>query len=285
MNLLSTQLINKTKPAEKRITLRDGYGLFLRIHPTGTRSWVLRINVNGRNCDMTIGHWPEMSLRMARQLARNKRKEYDLVPPKGYTLKDAFSLWCSLKRGNIVSYKGEKGRIKKYIISKIGNRQIDEITAPMIIQLLKPLNNAGKRATLKRCLLRLREILDLAVCAGFIQHNPCPKLTLIFPSPVVTPMPSLPWQQLENILLEVFKTNNVKYENLFLLSLSLLLRPKEMVSLRWKWIKDRVLTIPAEHMKMRREHRIPLTDFSLNLLEKNQKRKQTQKKCLRLPGH
>ena len=68
MNLLTTELIKKTKPGNKRITLRDGLGLFLRIQPSNARSWVLRLNINGRNSDITLGRWPEVSLRMARQL-------------------------------------------------------------------------------------------------------------------------------------------------------------------------------------------------------------------------
>lgn len=168
MNLLTTELIKRTKPnAKKRITLRDGLGLFLRIQPSNARSWVLRLNINGRNSDITLGRWPEVSLRMARQLARRKRKEFDLVPPKGFTLKDAFALWCNKKRRSIKSYKDEKRRLERYVISRIGNRQLDEVTAPLLIRLTSHLADENKLPTLKRVLMRVREILDLAVIAGY----------------------------------------------------------------------------------------------------------------------
>lgn len=260
--------IARLKKRNKRYQVSVDKGLVIRVQPSGVKSWVVRLPRNGRILDITIGHYPEISLAQAKQIARQKRQEYELEPPNGYTLKDAFNMWCGLKRGNIVTYRSEKGRIQKYIISKIGNKQIDEISAPMIIQLLKPLNDCGKRATLKRCLLRLREILDIAVCAGFLKHNPCPQMTRIFPAPIITPMPSKPWQELEKIIAEVLKQNNSRYSNLFLLSLCLLLRPKETASLRWTWIKDNVLTIPAEEMKMKRQHRVPLTDYALSLLDK-----------------
>ena len=45
-----------------------------------------------------------------------------------------------------------------------------------------------------------------------------------------------------------------------------MLRPGEVVKLRWDWIKQDCLTIPAEHMKMKRLHRVPLTAYALSLL-------------------
>ena len=65
----------------------------------------------------------------ARQLARRKRKELGQEPPRGYVLSDAFRLWCNLKRGRITSYMDEKRRLERYVISPLGRRQLDEITA------------------------------------------------------------------------------------------------------------------------------------------------------------
>ena len=103
----------------------------------------------------------------ARQIARRKRKELGQEPPRGYILQDAFRLWCNLKRGRIVSYMDEK-------------RQLDEITAPLIIATVRHIEAAGHQATLKRVLMRTREIMDLAVCAGYILHNPIDRVSRVF---------------------------------------------------------------------------------------------------------
>lgn len=101
----------------------------------------------------------------ARQLARRKRKELGQEPPRGYVLSDAFRLWCNLKRGRITSYMDEKRRLERYVISPLGRRQLDEITAPLVIATVRHIEAEGHQATLKRVLMRTREIMDLAVCA------------------------------------------------------------------------------------------------------------------------
>ena len=86
----------------------------------------------------------------ARQIARRKRKELGQEPPRGYILQDAFRLWCNLKRGRIVSYMDEKRRLERYVIQPLGRRQLDEITAPLIIATVRHIEAAGHQATLKR---------------------------------------------------------------------------------------------------------------------------------------
>ena len=272
--MLKTPITSKKlaalKPRQKRYSIAVGYGLSLKVQPSGTKSWVLRICTLGRVADLAIGHFPEMSLAEAKQIARRKRKELGQEPPLGYTLKDAFHLWCNLKKGRITSYADERRRLEKYVIGPLGNRQIDEITAPLMIQIVRPIETAGHRATLKRVIMRVREILDLAVCAGYIQHNPIDRLNRIFAPPVTRPMPALPWQELESIM-KIMAAAPTRIQILFLWSLCSMLRPGETAKLRKDWIKEETLTIPGDQMKKRRPHRVPLTNFMLRLLAEEHK--------------
>ena len=202
----------------------------------------------------------------ARQIARRKRKELGQEPPRGYILTDAFRLWCNLKRGRIVSYKDEKRRLERYIVKPIGHRQLDEITAPLVIATVQHIEKAGHQATLKRVLMRTREIMDLAVCAGYILHNPVDRVSRVFASPIVKSMPSLPWQDLPTIMATMAKAP-VRMQILFLLSLATMLRPGEIAKLRKEWIDGDTLTIPATEMKKGRSHRVPLTPLILRLIE------------------
>ena len=70
------------------------------------------------------------------------------MPPKGYTFRDAFSLWCQIKKNNIVSYKSEKQRIIKYLINPFGSYQLDELTPPIVIEQIKKLYTLNKKSTL-----------------------------------------------------------------------------------------------------------------------------------------
>lgn len=248
----------------------DGHGLCLRVYPSGLQTWYLRISTSGRVTDLRLGEWPEMSVMQARQEARRRRKTAGLEPPRGYVLRDAFKLWCGLKKGRIVSYADERNRLERYLIRPLGGRQIDEITAPLVIATVRHIEAAGHQATLKRVLMRTREILDLAVCAGFITHNPCARVSRVFAAPVVTPMPAPPWRELPNAM-ETMKDAPARMRVLFLFSLCSMLRPGENAKLRKSWIEAGVLTIPAEEMKKGRPHRVPLTDFMQRLLAAEQK--------------
>ena len=263
--MLTSKKIEALKPREKRFTISDGHGLTLRVYPSGSKTWVFRHCANGRIADIRLGKYPEMSLKEARQVTRRKRKEFNQEPPKGYVFADAFKLWCNQKKGRIVSYENEKRMLERHLLHAISMRQIDEITAPLIVHITKPLATSGKQVTLKRVVMRCREILDLAVAAGFIQHNPIDRLNKIFPTPDVEPMPSIDWRELTEAMTVIAGATR-KIQVVFLFSLCSLLRPNEVAKLRWEWIEQDMITIPASEMKKRRAHRVPLTPELLYLL-------------------
>lgn len=150
--MLTPKKIAALEPREKRFSVADGNGLTLRVMPSGKKIWYLRTSCSGRVADKKLGEYPDMNLAQARQKARRLRKDIGLEPPKGYVLKDAFRLRCRLKKPQIVSYQDERRRLERYIIGPIGNRQLDEITAPLVIRTVQPIEKDGKQATLKRVL-------------------------------------------------------------------------------------------------------------------------------------
>ena len=264
--MLTSKKIATLKPRAKRFQITDQFGLALRVQTSGVKSWVLRVPQNGRIVDITIGHWPEISLMHARAIARQKRKELELEPSSSFTVRDAFRFWCSKKRGRISSYRDEKIRLEKYMISKIGSRQLDSITPPIVIKLMEPIEAAGHQSTVKRLLMRTREIFDMAVNAGYLQSNSLAKITRVFPVPEVRHMPAPDWRELPIVISQIEATAPPKYKILFYFSLATLLRPGEVVSIRLDWINEEAITIPAESMKMKRTHRIPLTLFLISII-------------------
>lgn len=262
---LTEKKVSALDAKDKRYTVTDTHGLTLRVYPTGTKTWFLRLCTNGRAQDISLGKWPEISLKHARQLARRKKKQLGLEPPKGYVFRDAFRIWVDLKKGRIVSYKDERRMLENHLLPYIGNKQLDEISAPLIIHTVKPILQSGKQVTLKRVVMRCREILDLAVCAGYIQHNPIERLNRIYAPPIVTPMPSIHWKDLPAAMNVMAKAPR-KMQVIFLWSLCSMLRPGETAKLKWSWIESDILIIPSEEMKKKREHRVPLTDQLTYLL-------------------
>lgn len=262
--------IRTLKPQSKRYVITLDKGLTLRVHPSGIKSFVVRLCKNGKITDLTIGRYPTMTLAQAQAKTRKLQQQSDIEPINGYTLGDAYSLWIHLKRGRIISYADEKRRLDRYVMNRLRNKQIDQITAPLVIQTVMQIERDGKLQTLKRVLMRLREILDLAVCAGYIPHNPISRISRIFPAPIVTPMPSVEWQELPAVM-QILSSAPPRLQILFLFSICSMLRPGEIAQLRKSWISDKTLIIPADVMKMKRPHRVPLTDFMLRLVATEQK--------------
>lgn len=262
---ITSKKIEALRPRKNRYVITVDKGLTLRIYPSGKKSWVVRIAKNGLVKDFTIGSFPDMSLAAAKCEARRLQRRFEIEPISAYTLNDAFRLWCNKKRGKIVSYIDEKRRLQRYVMRKIGKYQLDEITAPLIIKTVQPIENIGYQSTLKRVLLRLREVLDLAVCAGYIHHNPCERVSRIFASPTKTPMPAPDWQELPEVM-KCMKAAPRRLQILFLFSLCSMLRPCENAMIEKEWISNNTITIPAEKMKMNRSHRVPLTPFMKELI-------------------
>lgn len=240
------------------------------MHPSGTKSWVLRIPQNGRVIDKTLGHFPDLSLIQAKQEARKIQKKIEVEPLTGFILRDGFVLWCNLKRGRITSYKDEKRRLLRYVIKPLGKYPIDEITPPLIIKTVRSLEKSGKQATLKRVLMRTREILDLCVFAGYIDHNPLTNVSKVFAPAKVKPMPSVDWRDLP-LVMNIIKDAPERIQILFLFSLCSMLRPGEVAKLEKDWIQDDVIHIPASEMKKDRPHRVPVTSFMKELIERENK--------------
>lgn len=267
MKISSSKEIAALKPKEKRYSVAIENGLTLRVHPSGSKSWLVRVSQNGRNVDITLGHFPDIGFAQAKQAARRKQKEFDVKPIGGYTLKDAFVLWCNLKRGRIVSYKDEKKRIEFYLMRHLGSKQLDEITAPLVIKTVQVIEKDGKQSTLKRILMRLREIMELAVCAGYIEANPLNRVSRVFAPARSTAMPSVDWRDLP-VVMRVIKDAPIRMQNYFLFSLCSMLRPGEVAKLEKSWIVGDLIHIPASEMKKGRPHRVPITSLMKELLKR-----------------
>lgn len=196
--------------------------------------------------------------------------ESETHPPNRceYGMKDAFELWCRKKENTIKSYRDERSRLEKYVMAPLGDFLLSEINAPLIIQTVGELDRSGKRATLKRVLMRLREMLDLSVCAGYINANPLPNISKVFENPKTEHMAAPDWRRLPKIIRRVVETAPIQTRDLFLLQLATMCRPNEIANMQKKWIGRDSITIPTDSMKMKRTHRIPLTPLMRRIIER-----------------
>lgn len=261
---LTEKTIERIEASSKRIQLKAGDALYLRVQPSGHKSWVLRVARGGRVRDITLGAWPALTLMQARQAAHLKRRELEIKPSAGVTLADAYRLWKMKKRGKIASFRDECARIERHIMPALGRLELEQVTAPVALNLLMGLR--GKPPTLKRVLMRLNEMLELAVCAGLLAQNPCRRLGRLFAEHRPEHRPYIPAQRLGE-LFALLPNEPLWFHCFVLWAVFSLLRPGECCAVRWKWIDGDVMTLPSEIMKKRRPHRVPLPRGVLTLLE------------------
>ena len=81
--MITDKKIEKLTPKSKRYTVKLGESLFLRVMPSGHKSYVLRYYSGGIVRDITLGSWPHLKVLQAVQAAHHKREELKIKPSKG----------------------------------------------------------------------------------------------------------------------------------------------------------------------------------------------------------
>ncbi|NNA51123.1 tyrosine-type recombinase/integrase [Pseudomonas lactis] len=147
---------------------------------------------------------------------------------------------------------------------------LSQITAPMVINILRLIEAKGSLETVKRLSQRLNEIMTYGVNSGLIFSNPLNGIRAVFKKPKKENMAALPPEELPEFMMEIANAS-IKRTTRCLIEWQLhtMTRPAEAATTRWADIDfdKRIWTIPPERMKKRRPDTIPLTDQALSLLE------------------
>lgn len=156
--------------------------------------------------------------------------------------------------------------LELHIFARLGEIPVREITAPQVIELLKPIEAKGSLETVKRLAQRLNEIMNFATNCGLIHANPLTGIKAAFKKPKKENMAALTPTELPELMSSIANAS-IKRTTRCLIEWQLhtMTRPSEASGARWDEIvlDEKVWVIPAERMKKRREHRIPLTEQSL----------------------
>lgn len=266
----------------------DGGGLRLVVSQTGAKKWVLRFTIDGRRREMGLGSYPDVSLADAREKAtgcRNQAKE-GIDPIEARALEPELIptfTTCAARyiRGHRRGWKNAKHArqwartLKTYARPVIGKKPVDQISTEDVLEILKPIWNE-KTETAKRVQGRIENILDYAAAHKYRDHlNPAQwrgHLDKLLPKPSrvkqVTHHPAMPYTEVPQFMKDLADLKSVSSLALRFLILTAT-RTSEVLQAKWDEIdlKNAVWTIPPERMKSRREHRVPLSDSALALLE------------------
>lgn len=270
-------------------------GLYLQLAPKGGRTWILRMLVGGRRRDIGLGGFPTVTLAQARDKAREARDKVERgIDPveerkaakarliearrKGMLFSEAVDKALAAK---LDAFRNEKHRaqwrstLDTYALPEIGALPVDEIDAAAVLRCLQPIW-ATKTETATRLRGRIEAVLSWATVAGHrTGDNPARwagnlKELLPAPSKVANESnhPALQLDDAPGWLADLRKREGFPARALEFLALTAA-RSGEVRGAAWDEIDlDKALwIIPAQRMKMKREHRVPLTAEAVALLK------------------
>ena len=261
----------------------DGNGLYLYVQPTGARSWIQRLVIRGRRCELGLGSALLVSLAEAREKAlanrRLARAGGDPLADKHRmagipTFAESAAAVIEQKRSawkNPRQVPGWQNSLERHVFPRIGSRPVSEVTSAEVLAILSPIWHT-KPAIARNVRQRIHAVLEWAIAMNLRNDNPCDRVGPVLGPQryIVTHMRALPHRQVAAALAAVGASGDkpvVKLAFEFLVLTAA--RSVEVRMATWDEMDtaSRVWTIAATKMKMRREHRVPLCDRALEVLD------------------
>lgn len=280
--------VRNLKAGDKPYKVSDFEGLFVLIKVSGSKSWRFKYRIDGKEKLLVIGDYPAVSLSQARQardaakaqlaegIDPNEAKQEDKrikLEAKGHTFEKigAAFLEKQRKEGKSKATLDKTEYHLKLANRDFGRRPITDISAPLILKTLRKVEAKGNYETAHRLRARIGSVFRYAVASGLAETDPTYALrdALIRPTRVHRAAITDP-KALGQLMREIdgFEGQATTRIGLQLLAI-LAQRPGEIRHAKWVEIDfaNKVWAIPAEKMKMRRDHFVPLPDQAIALLD------------------
>jgi integrase len=283
----------KIKALRKAGLHGDGDGLYLKVSPTGTRSWMLRFKVGGQPSKMGLGPYPEISLSEARNRARDARAQLARgINPLAdkrqraaaqRTVKHVVTFAEATERyiaAHESSWRNAKHRqqwrntLATYAAPVIGKTPVHEVVMDDVLRVLEPIWQT-KPETASRVRGRIENVLDWAKVRGLRSgENPAAwrgHLSHVLPARnkarSVQHHAALPWRQMPEFI-AALRANSAISARALEFTILTAARTSEVVEAKWAEVDLEVgaWTVPKQRMKADREHRVPLTDAAVAAL-------------------
>ncbi|WP_418278892.1 tyrosine-type recombinase/integrase [Klebsiella pneumoniae] len=284
---LNARQVDTAKPREKAYQLADGAGLYPEVVPSGSRYWRMKYRFNGKEKRMAFGVYPAVSLAQARALrdeAKKKlaegidpsfaKKEEKLV--RDVRLHNTFQAVALEWHGTKVSRWSEGyasdsiEAFNKDIFPYIGQQPVNEIKPLVLLNVLRRMESRGATEKAKKVRQRCSEVFRYAIVTGRAEYNPAADLTSAMSGHESKHYPFLTVEELPDF----FKAlSGYTGSPLIVLAARLLIltgvRTGELRGAFWSEfdLEKAVWEIPAERMKMKRPHLVPLSTQALEIVQ------------------
>ena len=260
----------------------DGNALYLRVKPTGARSWVQRIVIRGRRRELGLGGFPLVSLSEARaraltnrRLARTggdplaERRRAEAVPS---FQEAAERLWVHKYPGwrHPRHARDWKASLERYAFPRLGRMAVSDITSADVLDTLRRVWH-HRPETARRLRQRISAVMEWAVTMQLRPDNPCDRVRQVLgpQQDLVTHMQALDHREVAAAIRTVQATGaseavKLAFEFLVLTAA----RSGEVRGALWAEmdLEAAVWTIPGMRTKSKREHRVPLSRRAMEIL-------------------
>ena len=253
---------------------RAGASLYLLVSPRGTRSWVQRIMVDGKRHDIGLGGYPTVSLSEARDVAYENRK----TARKGGDPTARVSRVPLFRRAAAKTHEANGGRpawlttLERYAFPVLGDRRVDRIEQADVLRVLVPIWTA-KSATARKVRTAIRQTFAWAQAHGHVDANPAGE-AIDGALPAVRKVQehhrALPYSDVPAALERIAGSTASESVRTCLRFIALTaVRSGEARGARWDEIDldAREWRVPAARMKTGVEHRVPLSDAAVAVLD------------------
>lgn len=289
MSLTHTE-VKSAKPKTKLYKLFDGGGLYLQVKPSGYKCWKYDYRLDKKRGTYTIGKYPEISLKQARDAHREAREHVAIgVHPKAIKEKSRieadlenkrFSYYANqwLEKQNLAesTRKDLEQRIQKNLIPFMDKKRVNEFTTAELLKITLKMSDRGAKETAQRMANVLRRIYNEILILGVVENNPAQGLAELLPKPdsklkgnfahITSP------EELRVLLQQIDKPSErqdfATTQALKLMPL-VFLRPKNIRFLKWEYVDfdEKIIRLPASEMKTGKALVVPLARQAITILK------------------
>jgi integrase len=287
--MLTDMKCKNIKPSGKPVKISDSGGLYLEVTPKGSKYWRLKYRFGGKEKKLAIGVYPTISLQDAREKRDDaKKKLANGIDPSA--AKQALKRQLVLKTENTfervakewfehqkdVWSENHRGtvwrRLENEIFPCLGRCPLEDINPPQILELIRKIEARGANEVARRVQQLCGQVFRFAVMTGRLTGDPTSSLKRILKPYQKGHYAALDSKDLPQFLNSLYK-NEARLFPLTKMAVELLMltfvRTSELIKAKWEEIdlEEAVWVIPAERMKMRRDHIVPLSKQSVGLLK------------------
>ena len=285
---LSEFAVRKAKPREKSYRISDGGGLHLLVQPSGSKLWQLRYRHAGKENILSFGPYPLITIAEARQKRHDAKKLLlDGIDPNFKKKQDRLDAIAKQQEtfgklaDEYLERQEQKGiapaTIKKtsWLLKKLAaplaDRPIQEITAAEVLALLQRIEKSGRRETARRLRGTISSVFKFAIVTLRAKDDPTVPLNGALLPPKVEGRAAITDEKELGTLLQTIDDYDgwptIRAALLFLMLTCV--RPGEVRGARRSEfdLEKAVWSIPAERMKMRQPHHVPLSRQAVAIIE------------------